>query len=220
MNAHKSDLEIQRDVLAELAWEPRVQPNEIGVSVKNGVVTLGGLVDSFYKKWAAEDAAHRVKGVMAVANDLLVQLPSSAERTDEDIARAALEALRADVVLAESPLRITVSDGWITAGGEVDWQHQKEDVERVLQRLRGVRGITSSITVKSQPTAEELKRQIEDALVRRAEIDAQYIRVRVEGHTAILEGKVRSWAERQEAERVAWAPGITQIEDRIQIQPS
>ena len=217
MNAQKSDLEIQRDVLAELAWEPRVQPNEIGVSVKTGVVTLSGVVDSFYKKWASEEAAHRVKGVLAVANDLEVALPSTSERTDEDIARAAIEALQADVVIADCPLRITVSNGWITIGGEAEWQHQKEDAERVVQRLWGVRGVTNQIAVKAQPTAAELEKQIQEALVRRGEHESD-VHVRVDGHTAILEGTVRSWAERQEAERAAWAPGITQIEDHIQIR--
>jgi osmotically-inducible protein OsmY len=218
MNAHKSDLEIQRDVLAELAWEPRVQPNEIGVAVKAGVVTLTGVIDSFYKKWASEEAAHRVRGVVAVANDLQVQLPTTSERTDEDIARAAVEALKADAVIADCPLRVTVSNGWIAVGGEAEWQYQKEDAERTLQRLWGVRGVTNLIAVKAQPTADELEKQIADALARRGELDASDVHVRVEGHKAILEGEVRTWAERQEAERAAWAPGITQIEDHIQIR--
>src|ERR1700751_4342084 len=129
-NETKTDEQLQRDVLAELKWDARVLPNEIGVSVKNFVVLLTGHVDSFYKKWAAEEAVRRVRGVTAVANDLEVKLPSSSERTDEDIARAAAQAIAADTLLGSNNLQVTVSDGWLTVRGEVDWNFQKEDAER------------------------------------------------------------------------------------------
>lgn len=214
----KSDEEIQRDVLAELKWDARVLPNEVGVSVKDGVVLLTGHVDSFYKKWAAEEAARSVRGVVAVANDLEVKLPASAERTDEDIARAAMNALESDTLLGSKNLQITVSNGWITVRGEVDWNYQKADAERLLRRLWGVKGVTNLITIKARPTPDEIKAKIEKALVRSAELDAQRISVEVQGSKAILKGKVRSWAEREEAERTAWvAPGITQVEDQLQV---
>jgi osmotically-inducible protein OsmY len=219
-NETKTDEQLQRDVLAELKWDARVLPNEIGVSVKNGVVVLTGHVDSFYKKWAAEEAARRVRCVVAVANDLEVKLPSSSERTDEDIARAAVQALQADTLLGSKNLQVTVSDGWVTVRGEVDWNFQKEDAERLLRRLWGVKGVTNLITVRAQPAPDELKSNIEKALVRSAEIDAQRISVEVQGSKVILKGKVRSWAEREEAERVAWtAPGVTQVENHIEVSP-
>lgn len=216
----KTDEQIQRDVLAELKWDARVLPNEIGVSVKNGVVLLTGHVDSFYKKWAAEEGARRVRGVVAVANDLEVKLPSSSERTDEDIARAAAQALAVDTLLGSTNLQVTVSDGGVTVRGDVDWNFQKEDAERLLRRLWGVKGVTNLITIKAQPTPAELKSKIEKALVRSAEIDAQRISVEVQGSKAALKGKVRSWSERDEAERIAWtAPGVTQVENHIEVSP-
>ncbi len=213
----RTDEEIQKDVLEELKWDARLQPNEIGVSVKDGVVTLTGWVDSYLKKWTAEDVAHRVAGVKAVANDLEVKLAS--ERTDPDIAAAAVHALEWDAFIPTDKVKVTVSKGWLTLRGEVEWQYQKEEAERVVRRLAGVKGVTNLITVKPSTTATELKKKIQDALVRNAEIDANRITVEVQGSTVILRGTVRSWAEREEAERVAWsAPGVTSVDNRITLE--
>src|SRR5436309_2136441 len=152
----KTDEQIQKDVLAELKWDARVQPNEVGVAVKDGVVTLTGWVDSYTKKWAAEEAAHRVRGVKAVANEIEVKLPSASERTDADIAAAAVRALEWDAFVSVDRLDVTVSKGWITLKGEVEWQYQKEDAERVVRRLAGVKGVTNLIIVKPRLTPAEL----------------------------------------------------------------
>jgi osmotically-inducible protein OsmY len=218
----RTDEEIQRDVLEELKWDARIQPNEIGVAVKDGIVTLAGWVDSYIKKWAAERAALRVRGVKAVVNDIEVRLPTSAERTDADIAAEALRALTWDALVPTERIRVTVEDGWVTLRGEVEWEYQKRAAERDVSRLAGVRRVTNLIIVRPriEPSPEELKRRIEEALVRNAETDARRITVFVEDGKVILSGTVHAWWEKEEAERVAWsAPGIVSVDNRIIVQP-
>ena len=213
----RTDEQIREDVLNELKYEPRLRPNEIGVIVKDGIVTLTGWVDSYLKKWDAEDAAHRVHGVKAVANDIEVRLAT--ERTDADIAEAALRALQWDAGLSTENIQVTVSKGWVTLRGEVEWQFQKEDAEKVVRRLLGVRGVTNLITVKPRLAATDLKKKIEDALVRTAQSDANRITVEVQGSKVILRGTVRSWIEKEQAERAAWsAPGVSWVDNRIELE--
>lgn len=214
------DEDIQRAVLEELKWDARLKPNEIGVAVNNGVVTLSGHVDAYTKKWAAEEAALRVRGVRAVANDIEVRLPGSAERTDADIAEASIRALEWDALLPIDKIKVTVSKGWVTLKGEVEWQYQKQDAERVVRQLRGVTGITNLIVVKPRVNPSDVKKQIEAALLRSVKTDAERITVEVQGSKVILKGTVRSWAERTEAERAAWmAPGTTDVVNQITVAP-
>jgi osmotically-inducible protein OsmY len=216
----RTDEQIQQDVMEEFKWDARIQPNEIGVTVNDGVVTLTGWVDNYGKKWTAERTAHRVNGVRAVANDIEVRLPSSAERTDTDIAAAATRALEWDAFVPIERLDVTVARGWVTVKGEVEWEYQRRSAERAVRRMSGVRGVTNLATVRPRLNAvvQELRQQIEDALVRNAETDAEQVNVDVEGDKVILRGTVRSWTEKQEAERVAWsAPGATSVDNRIAV---
>src|SRR3979411_2435706 len=171
----RTDDQIQLDVLDELKWDARVQRNEIGVAVKAGIVPLLGWVDSYTKRWAAEEAAHRVRGVKAVANEIEIKLSSNETRSDADIAAAAVRALELDASLNIDKLDVTVSKGWVTLKGEVEWHYKRQDAERAVRRLAGVTGVSNLIVVKPRVTPTELKQKIERALVRSAETDAQGI---------------------------------------------
>jgi osmotically-inducible protein OsmY len=213
-----TDEEIQQDVFDELKWDARVKPNEIGVTVKDGIVALTGWVDSYTKKWAAEEAALRVRGVKAVANDIEVRLPGSSERTDDEIAAAAVRALQLDSFVPADRIKVTVSKGWITLDGEVEWQFQKKDAERDVRNLWGVKGVTNLIMVKPRLKPADVKEKIEQALIRSAKTDADLITVDAEGSTVTLRGTVHSVAEKEEAERAAWqAPGVTWVKNEIRV---
>jgi osmotically-inducible protein OsmY len=214
----KSDKELRQDVLEELEYEPSIDARDIGVIVKDGVVTLAGNVKSYFEKWKAERAAERVAGVRAVANEIEVRLPGEDKRTDADIAAAAVQALKWNVLVPPDKVKVTVDNGWITLKGEVNYRYQKEAAENAIRNLSGVIGVSNLIEIKPSVSSSEVKKKIEDALERMAQVDAQRIQVETTNGKVVLKGTVRSWAEREEAEKAAWrAPGVSQVEDQIRI---
>jgi osmotically-inducible protein OsmY len=215
-----SDSEIERDVKAELDWQPGLDTTDIAVAVKNGVVTLAGFVRHYSDKYQAELAAKRVAGVVAVANDIEVRVPTVDERPDPEIARDAVAAIKARLPYSWQRIKLIVKNGYLNLEGEVEWHYQRETAESAVRWLQGVKGVTNFIEIKPRAAPDEVKCRIEEAFRRNAEIDAKGIVVETEGSKVILEGAVRSWAEREAAERVAWAaPGVTKVDDRIVVRP-
>ena len=214
----KSDDELRRDVEKELEWEPSVDERRIGVSVIEGIVTLTGEVGSYVEKWNAERTAERVKGVRGLANDLVVRTAS--ERSDTDIAKAAADSLKWNVVVPDDRISVRVEKGWVTLSGEVTWDFQRREAERAVRSLQGVRGITDLIAVTPRAEPEKVKQRIEQTLKREAALDANRITVQAFGGEVTLRGSVRSAIERHEAEKAAWAaPGVRAVHNYITVEP-
>jgi osmotically-inducible protein OsmY len=216
----RSDSEIERDVKEELQWDPDLDATDIAVSAKKGVVTLTGFVRSYTDKYEAEAAAKRVAGVAGVANDIEVRMPSVDERPDPEIARDAVAAIKSQLPISSEHIKVVVKNGWVTLEGQVEWQYQRSTAETAVRRIKGVKGVSNLIQLKPQAAPAEIKRKIQEAFKRNAEVDANRILVETNGGEVILKGTVRSWIEREEAERVAWsAPGVTKVEDHIIVSP-
>ena len=215
----KSDEDIRRDVEAELQWDPDIRAADVAVAVKDGVVTLTGFVRSYSQKWQAERDAKRVRGVRGVANDIEVRLPNLDARPDPEIARDAVQEIHFSLPYSGEKITVTVKAGWVTLEGEVEWHYQRERAEQTVRRVRGVKGVTNLIMIMPKVATTVVKSQIEDALRRSAETDAKNITVEVDGDKILLRGQVRSWAERQDAERAAWrAPGVSEVQNLITIK--
>jgi osmotically-inducible protein OsmY len=212
---------LQHDVQEELEWEPSIDASQIGVAaIQPGVVTLSGTVATYVEKVNAERAARRVSGVRAVANDIEVRPIGSMKRNDTDIAQAVLRALEWDIAVPHEKIKTRVDDGWVILEGEVALQFQRSAAENAVRQLSGVRGVTNQILLQLRPTAQpaQVKDRIEAALRRSAEIDARGIQVDAKDSTIVLRGKVRTWAEREEAERAAWgAPGVLAVKDELTV---
>ncbi len=216
----RSDEDVRRGVEDELRWDPDIDATDIAVSVRNGVVTLTGFVRSYSQKLRAEADAKRVAGVVAVANDIEVRLPEIDQRPDPEIARDCIAAIKAVLPSSWDRIKVVVKGGWVILEGEVEWNYQRERARSAVRHVRGIVGLTNNIEVKPRVPAIEIKRKIEEALRRIAELDANRVSVEAHGSEVILRGTVRSWAEREEAERAAWsAPGITKVENRILVSP-
>lgn len=216
--AVKTDAQLQKDIIAELNWEPSVNAAQIGVEVKDGIVTLAGHVSSYAEKWDAERAAQRVYGVKALAIEMDVTLPGSSKRNDVDIARSAENVLEWMTYLPEGSVKLKVESGWVTLSGELDWEYQRQAAANSVRYLMGVTGVSDQIVIKPKVSLSAVKSDIEAALKRRAHIDAQQITVKVQGADVTLTGTVHSWSERDLARHSAWStPGVRNVVDNMTV---
>ena len=213
-----SDLTLRQEILDELEWESSVDAAHIGVAVDNGIATLSGHVSSYTEKLAAERAVTRVKGVTAIAENIEIRYPAAKRTADDQIAKRVVDIINWQVSVPSDRIKVKVEKGWVTLSGEVDWHFRKVDAEKSVRRLSGVMGIANLIGLKPRVEAKDVKKRIEEALKRNAEIEAQNIRVIVQGGKVTLDGKVDSWAERQRVENTVWsAPGVLSVDDRLSV---
>jgi osmotically-inducible protein OsmY len=216
----KTDKEIQDDVIAEMSWDPILKATEVGVAVKNGVVTLSGTLNSYAKKVAAEKAAKRVAGVRAVAEDIEVKYGREVEKNDSELADTILLAFKIQNISDPDKLKIKVEDGIVTLEGEVSWKYQKNTLASIVSTIHGVNGINNLITIKPAIMPDDLKKQLRAAFHRSATIDSSKIDFEINGTIVTIKGKVRSWAEMNDAENAVWkSPGVSKVVNGLSIQP-
>ena len=215
----KSDNEIQKDVIEQLKWEPFLNASQIGVAVKNGIVTLSGQVDTYSKKSLAEKAAKKVAGVLAIAEDIQVGLSPAYKKTDTEIAEAVVNGLKWHTMIPDEKIKVSVEEGNVRLEGEVEWEYQRNQAKTAVENLAGVKFVTNLIAVKPKITPYEIQQKINASFQRSANIDASKISADVTGSKVILRGTVRSFAEKEDAENAAWsAPGITSVESKLIIK--
>jgi osmotically-inducible protein OsmY len=226
LNIHtmKTNDELRKDVMEQISWTPELRSvaTEIGVAAKDGVITLTGTVDSYWKKVAAENAAQKVSGVKVVASDVIVKLAGGIMRTDTEIAQAVRNALRWNSAVDDDSVDVKVDGGWVSLSGQVDWRFQKDSIQRSVENLTGVVGVSNAITLKARPIdTKQIKGKITAAFHRSATLDAAAITIDATGATVNLKGRVRSWAEKKEAESIALAaPGVISVENQIDVDPA
>lgn len=214
----KTDAQLKHDILSELEWEPSINASEIGVEVKDGVVTLAGHVDSYGEKWHAEKAVERVAGVRALAVEIAVKLPGSGMRSDTEIAHVAASALKWQTFLPEGAIQLMVESGWITLSGQVEWEYQRQAANTAVRHLAGVRGVNDEIVISAKVSGGDVKANIESALKRRAIVDGQNVSVTVDGAGVTLTGNVDSWTEREQASNSAWGTaGVERVVNNITV---
>ncbi len=213
-----SDLSLRKSVMEELEFHPEINAASIGGSVENGIVTLSGHVSSYPQKVNAERAAKGVKGVRAIAQEIQVRLDKHAGTADDTLAERVLNIIDWSSDAPQNDIKVTVQKGWITLDGDVDWQYQKETLERAVHELSGVVGVNNRLALRPNAEVTDIRQRIEEALKRNAEIDDKNVFVRVDGDVVRLEGKVHVWRERKLAERAAWSvPGVMRVEDHLLI---
>lgn len=214
----KTDVQIREDVLDELMWEPMLRPSEIGVAVKDGIVTLSGYVNDYSKKLAAEKAVKRVKGVKAVAEDIQVRLPFEMQKDDEEIAVEVVNALKWNTNIPDEKISVKVDNGWVTLDGELEWQYQRDAALSAVRDLVGINGVINLLKLKPVLSASIIKNNIRKALERNADLEADKINIDASDSTVTINGKVHSWSEKSEAERAIWAiPGVTKVINHLEI---
>ena len=212
------DRVLQRKIMAELEWEPKVESADIGVAVIDGVVSLNGFVKSYAEKLAVENAVRRVAGVNAIAEELKVRYASDAKTADHEIAKRILDLFAWNVLIPEKTLQVKVEHGWVSLSGEVQWKYQSNEAQRVAAQINGVTGVSNTIRIANKVTTSDVRKRIEDAFERQADLEAGGVTVAVDGNRVTLGGHVKAWHERSTAERAAWsAPGVTQVIDQIRI---
>jgi osmotically-inducible protein OsmY len=214
----KTDAQLQSDVMAELAWEPGVDHADIGVAVNDGVVTLSGFVKTYAEKLAAEKVARRVSGVNAIAQEIRVRFASDPKLADHEVAKRIVDIFNWDATIPADRIAVKVERGWVTLSGSTDWYYQREGAQKAAGRVHGVVGIKNLIEVRRHAVAQDVRTRIADAIKHAADVDAASVSVLADGSKVTLTGKVKSWHERQVAERAAWsAPGVTAVDDRITV---
>ena len=215
----KSDAQLRTDVLAELDWDPAVRAATVGVTAKDGVVTLSGHLGSHAEKLAAERAAQRVQGVKAIAVEITVKLPSGDERTDADIARAVERALEWSVLVPNGKIKPMVEGGWVTLTGEVEWEYQRRGAENAVRSLMGVTGVSNMVEISPRVRASDVEKKLKEALARQAQRESQHIQISVNGSKVALHGRVHSFAEYHAVRNAAWSvPGVTSVQNDLVVQ--
>ena len=215
----KNDIELQKDVMEQLKWEPFLNACQIGVAVKNGIVTLSGQVDTYSKKTLAERAAKKVSGVKAIAEDIQVGISPSYRKTDAEVAEAVVNALKWHTIIPEEKIKVSVEDGIVKLEGEVEWEYQRTQGRSAIENLTGVRSVTNLISVKPNITSSDIQQKINAAFQRSATIDSGKITAEVLGSRVTLRGRVRSFTEKEDAENAAWfAPGVTSVNSKLEIE--